>query len=93
MPGISDATAKTHLQHIYAKIGTSKQTELMVHEFNPTREVVLAGRARHSEKACPRIQFLGLFRQRMVLRSGIAPKSLRLSRAASRDGSISNAFL
>jgi DNA-binding NarL/FixJ family response regulator len=26
---ISEATAKTHLQHIYAKTGTSKQTELM----------------------------------------------------------------
>jgi DNA-binding CsgD family transcriptional regulator/PAS domain-containing protein len=29
MLGISDTTAKTHLQHIYAKTGTSKQTELM----------------------------------------------------------------
>lgn len=27
--GISDKTAKTHLKHIYAKTGTSKQTELM----------------------------------------------------------------
>ena len=27
--GISEATAKTHLQHIYAKTGASKQTELM----------------------------------------------------------------
>jgi DNA-binding CsgD family transcriptional regulator len=27
--GISETTAKTHLQHIYAKTGTSKQTELM----------------------------------------------------------------
>jgi DNA-binding CsgD family transcriptional regulator len=27
--GISEATAKTHLQHIHAKTGTSKQTELM----------------------------------------------------------------
>ena len=27
--GISDTTAKTHLQHIYAKTNTSKQTELM----------------------------------------------------------------
>ena len=27
--GISEATAKTHLHHIYAKTGTSKQTELM----------------------------------------------------------------
>ena len=27
--GISDTTAKSHLQHIYAKTGTSKQTELM----------------------------------------------------------------
>jgi DNA-binding NarL/FixJ family response regulator len=27
--GISEATAKTHLQHIFAKTGTSKQTELM----------------------------------------------------------------
>ena len=27
--GISETTAKTHLQHIYAKTGTAKQTELM----------------------------------------------------------------
>lgn len=27
--GISETTAKTHLQHIYDKTGTSKQTELM----------------------------------------------------------------
>jgi DNA-binding NarL/FixJ family response regulator len=27
--GISEATAKTHLQRIYAKTGTAKQTELM----------------------------------------------------------------
>jgi DNA-binding CsgD family transcriptional regulator len=27
--GISETTAKTHLQHIYEKTGTSKQTELM----------------------------------------------------------------
>ena len=27
--GIGDTTAKTHLQHIYAKTNTSKQTELM----------------------------------------------------------------
>jgi hypothetical protein len=27
--GIGDTTAKTHLQNIYAKTGTSKQTELM----------------------------------------------------------------
>ena len=27
--GVSGTTAKTHLQHIYAKTGTSKQTELM----------------------------------------------------------------
>ena len=26
---ISEATAKTHLQHVHAKTGTSKQTELM----------------------------------------------------------------
>jgi DNA-binding CsgD family transcriptional regulator len=29
MLGISHTTAKTHLQHIYSKTGTSKQTELM----------------------------------------------------------------
>jgi DNA-binding CsgD family transcriptional regulator len=29
MLGISEATAKSHLQHIYGKTGTSKQTELM----------------------------------------------------------------
>lgn len=28
--GISETTAKTHLQHIYGKTGTSKQTELMM---------------------------------------------------------------
>lgn len=27
--GISEATAKTHLQHIYMKTGTYKQTELL----------------------------------------------------------------
>jgi len=27
--GIGDTTAKTHLQHIYAKTGISKKTELM----------------------------------------------------------------
>jgi DNA-binding CsgD family transcriptional regulator len=27
--GIGETTAKTHLQHIYEKTGTSKQTELM----------------------------------------------------------------
>jgi DNA-binding NarL/FixJ family response regulator len=26
--GVSETTAKTHLQHIYAKTATSKQTEL-----------------------------------------------------------------
>jgi DNA-binding CsgD family transcriptional regulator/PAS domain-containing protein len=29
MLGVGETTAKTHLQHIYAKTGTSKQTELM----------------------------------------------------------------
>ena len=29
MLGISDTTAKTHLQHVHAKTNTSKQTELM----------------------------------------------------------------
>ena len=29
MLGIGETTAKTHMQHIYAKTGTSKQTELM----------------------------------------------------------------
>ena len=29
MLGIAETTAKTHLQHIFAKTGTSKQTELM----------------------------------------------------------------
>jgi DNA-binding CsgD family transcriptional regulator len=27
--GVGETTAKTHLQHIYAKTGTSKQTQLM----------------------------------------------------------------
>jgi DNA-binding CsgD family transcriptional regulator len=27
--GIGETTAKTHLQHIYEKTGTSKQTELL----------------------------------------------------------------
>ena len=27
--GVGETTAKTHLQHIYEKTGTSKQTELM----------------------------------------------------------------
>ena len=27
--GVSETTAKTHLQHIYGKTGTSKQTELL----------------------------------------------------------------
>ena len=34
MLGIGETTAKTHLQHIFAKTGTSKQTELM-HLFTP----------------------------------------------------------
>jgi DNA-binding NarL/FixJ family response regulator len=29
VPGVGETTAKTHLQHVYAKTGTSKQTELM----------------------------------------------------------------
>jgi hypothetical protein len=29
MLGISEVTVRTHLQHIYAKTGTSKQTELL----------------------------------------------------------------
>ena len=29
MLGIGKTTAKTHMQHIYAKTSTSKQTELM----------------------------------------------------------------
>jgi DNA-binding NarL/FixJ family response regulator len=29
MLGIGETTAKTHLQHIHSKTGTSKQTELM----------------------------------------------------------------
>ena len=29
MLGIGETTAKTHLHHIFAKTGTSKQTELM----------------------------------------------------------------
>ena len=47
--GISEATARTHLQHIFAKTGTSKQTELM-HLFmssarQSTRRKVRAGGA------------------------------------------------
>jgi DNA-binding CsgD family transcriptional regulator len=28
--GIAEATAKTHLQHIFSKTGTSRQTDLML---------------------------------------------------------------
>jgi hypothetical protein len=40
--GISDATAKTYLQHIYSKTDTSKQTETHapVHEFHTAGEGV-----------------------------------------------------
>ena len=41
--GISETTAKTHLQHIYIKTGTSKQTELMhlfMNSIPPVKAVV-----------------------------------------------------
>ena len=37
--GVSETTAKTHLQHIYGKTGTSKQTELST----PVHELYAAG--------------------------------------------------
>ena len=40
--GVSEITAKTHLQHIYKKTGTSKQTELM-HLFMSSAPPVKAG--------------------------------------------------
>ncbi len=43
--GISDATARTHVQHIYDKTGTSKQTELM-HLFMSATPPVNVGVAR-----------------------------------------------
>jgi integral membrane sensor domain MASE1/DNA-binding NarL/FixJ family response regulator len=42
MLGIGETTAKTHLQHIYSKTGTSKQTELM-HLFMSCTPPVNAG--------------------------------------------------
>jgi DNA-binding CsgD family transcriptional regulator len=40
--GIGETTAKTHLQHIYGKTGTSKQTELMHLFMNSTPPVKAA---------------------------------------------------
>jgi DNA-binding CsgD family transcriptional regulator/PAS domain-containing protein len=40
--GISETTAKTHLQHIYSKTGTSKQTELMLLFMSSTPPVKAA---------------------------------------------------
>jgi len=37
--GIGETTAKTHLQHIYAKTETTKQTELMRIFMNSTPPV------------------------------------------------------
>jgi DNA-binding CsgD family transcriptional regulator/PAS domain-containing protein len=53
MLGISDNTAKTHLQHIYSKTGTSKQTKLMHLFMSSTPPVALAAlppRYRHSSR-------------------------------------------
>lgn len=46
--GISLATAKTHLQHIHAKTGTSKQTELMSLFLNSTLPINSMGKSRIS---------------------------------------------
>jgi DNA-binding NarL/FixJ family response regulator len=43
MLGISDKTAKAHLQHVYSKTGTSKQTQLM-HLFMSSSPPVEAAR-------------------------------------------------
>jgi DNA-binding NarL/FixJ family response regulator len=40
--GISETTTKTHLQHIYSKTGTSKQTELMLLFMGSTSPVKAA---------------------------------------------------
>ena len=40
--GIGETTAKTHLQHIYSKTGTSKQTELMILFMNSTPPIKAA---------------------------------------------------
>jgi DNA-binding CsgD family transcriptional regulator len=40
--GIGETTAKTHLQHVYAKTGTSKQTELMLLFMSSTPPVKAA---------------------------------------------------
>ena len=40
--GISETTAKTHLQHVYSKTGTSKQTELMLLFMSSTPPVKAA---------------------------------------------------
>jgi DNA-binding NarL/FixJ family response regulator len=40
--GISETTAKTHLQHIYDKTGVSKQTELMLLFISSTPPVKVA---------------------------------------------------
>ena len=49
MLGIGENTAKTHLQHIHSKTGTSKQTELvrLLHEFHTAgqRGPAASGRA------------------------------------------------
>ena len=41
MLGVGETTAKTHLQHIYAKTGTSKQTQPM-HLFRTSTPPVKA---------------------------------------------------
>ena len=45
MLGIGETTTKTHLQHIYGKTGTSKQTELLHLFMSSTPPVGAAPRA------------------------------------------------
>jgi hypothetical protein len=46
--GISEATAKTHLQHIHAKTGISKQTELMRLFSGSTPPIDVAQQSSHA---------------------------------------------
>ena len=90
MLGIGETTAKTHLQHIFRKTGTSKQTELMRLFMSSTprlRQPKPAGAI-----SLYRDPFNSWFLPAKRLPRGVAPKSVRLSLAASRDGSISSAF-
>ena len=61
MLGIGENTAKTHLQHIHSKTGTSKQTELVCLFMSSTPPVNAANsqRAGVGKSGYGRFQLLG----------------------------------